>query len=219
MILFSKAVFRGVFREYSSYSAELEEVPTIITEDNWQKLGRGRLQHLGWTRSDIFDIAVKVEGEHRKIFDGYVNQLPTNYWMSSLEQAVTYRHVIYAEGWCGWADRLKTLLMYGSTIFLQKTPCHEYYQDLMQPYVHYVPVDGIFSDLPKQVEWGRSNQKEAALIANNSAKLAKKYLTSKAIKCYMEFILHRYISLFNYKPSLRPKAVRWSPQSQTKEDL
>lgn len=197
----------------------MQEKPTIITEETRFELGRGRLLSLGWTRPDIFDIAVKVEKNHRHLFEGFLHRLPTSYWMSTLEQAVTYRHVIYSEGWCGWADRLKTLLIFNSTIFLQQTPCHEYYQDLLKPFVHYVPVDGIFRNLPERVEWARSNPASSAKIADNASRMADKYLSSYSIKCYINLVLERYISLCKYKPRRRPMSEPWRPVLLEKTEL
>jgi hypothetical protein len=213
----TKAVFRGGFRTYSSYSTNLQERPTIIDEDSLFQLGRGKLQFLGWQRPDLFNIAVKVEKSHRHLFEGYVHRLPFKCWVSSLEQAMNHRYVIYSEGWCGWADRLKTLLLYNSTILLQETPCREYYQDLMQPYVDYIPVDGIFSNLTSQVNWARAHSEIAARIASNSVNLGQRYLGERGIGCYMDLVLAKYASLVKYKPKKRPFAQKWIPTCPVRE--
>ena len=147
----------------------------------------------------------------RKIFDGYVNYLPRKVYMTGVEQATTFQYVVYAEGWCGWADRLKILLMYNSTIFLQRTPCHEYYQDLMVPYKHYIPVDGLFRNLPKRVEWAKRHPKAAQQIAINAMQLSQKYLNEAAISCYMDIVFAKYSTLVEYRPKKRPLAHRWCP--------
>ena len=40
-----------------------------------------------------------------------------------------------------WADRGKMLLLSGAVLLWQETMCREWYTLLLQPWVHYVPVD------------------------------------------------------------------------------
>lgn len=184
-------------------------MPTLIDDTNWLSLSRSRLQYLGWTRPDLLDVAVKVEASHRQIFEGYTNRLVSAHYMSTLEQALRFRHVIYVEGWCGWADRLKVLLLFNSTIFVQQTPCREYYQDLMKPYVHYVPVDGRFQRLESRIAWAQRRRRAAERIALNSLALAERYLSEDAMRCYMNMIFAKYSSLFRGDPHPRPHSVQW----------
>lgn len=187
-------------------------MPTLITDANWASVGRSRLQYLGWTRPDILDVAIKVEPGHRYIFDGYTNRLVRGHYLSTLEQAVRFRHVIYAEGWCGWADRLKTLLLFNSTIFLQQTPCREYYQDLIKAYVHYVPVDGRFRKLEDRIEWAKKHRLAAEQIASNAIEMAEKYLSEDSIKCYLDMVFAKYSSLFRDNIQQPHRGTIWTPE-------
>lgn len=133
-----------------------------------------------------------------------------------IDQARTNRHSISFEGFCGWADRLKHLVFFNSTTFIQETPCHEYYQDLMEPYVHYVPFDADLKNLVSQIEWAVQNEKTAESIAKKALTLANEYLTEEAIQCYMNLVFSQYAALIKYQVKLRPHAKLWKGETPDK---
>lgn len=166
---------------------------------------------LSWSRPDLFDIGVKVDPPHRILFDGYIHRLSRNCYMTHHEQAASFRHAIYVEGWCGWADRLKTLLMYGSCILLQQTPCGEYFKDLLRPYIHYVPVEGTLADLISKMEWLKAHPGDAQRIAKNALAFTDRHLSQRAISCYGNLVLAKYVSLYSGEPIKDPLSFPWEP--------
>lgn len=162
-------------------------------------------------RPDLFDIEVAISG-HEKIFGKDAAIFKNQVQLDNLSQAQKYRFIIYTEGECGWADRLKIHLFTNSTILMQLTPCYEYYRELMKPYEHYIPVDGMFKNLTHQVEWAIKNPEKAEKISVNAWKLGREYLSQRSIQCYMDLIFAKYTSLMRYKPSLRPDAKVWKQQ-------
>lgn len=201
-----KAIFRGGFQPMSTFNEE-GKVSTCITNANWRFYGRSRLAMEGMANPHLIDAGLHVYGNHRDIFGSDIDFITRNdHFVSAVDQARNFAYVVYSEGACGWADRLKTLLLYNSTIFLQETSCWEYYQDLMIPYKHYVPVKGNFADLKEKVEWAKKNPVLAAEIGQNALKLREELLTVDSMKCYMNYLLERYVDLVQYRPFHRESA-------------
>lgn len=180
----------------------------MINKDNWFKYSRTRLVYLGKQHPDKLEVGLQIE--HRDLLGDEYHKINSDKKYPAVLQAQNFRYVVYAEGACGWADRLKILLQYNATILLQKTPCFEYYQEYLEPYVHYIPVKGNFDDLIEKIEWAQQNDRKAADIARNALVLGQKYLTVAEMRCYMNLIFDRYSKLTRYAPSRRPGTeVEW----------
>ncbi|BGP55808.1 hypothetical protein JCM8202_005626 [Rhodotorula sphaerocarpa] len=65
-------------------------------------------------------------------------------WMDPVKQA-EYKYVIDVDG-NGWSGRFHRLMLSNSMV-LKSTIFPEWYQDMIQPWVHYVPIQVDFSDL------------------------------------------------------------------------
>ena len=156
--------------------------------------GRGALLN---QPSAFVDVALFSDiPEHSRI-------LPPGIPMPMEQQARTYKYVIYAEGNCGWADRLKILLSLGMLIFLQDTPCHEWYQAHMHPWKHYVPVANDWSNLVERIEWARKHDIEAQLIVQNASDLGKALMNPTIWQDYLYELLFEYSQRLNYKITKR----------------
>lgn len=202
-----KAVFFGTLQLMTTFTTDGQPAQSI-NKSNWRKVGRTRLVHLAQEHPDMLEVGLQVP--QRDVFGDEHEKINSHRTYAADTQARDFRYVIYAEGACGWADRLKTLMLYNSTILLQNTSCSEFYRDLMEPYVHYIPVKGNFDDLVEKISWARNNDRQAADIARNAMALHQEYLNVSAIRCYMNRIFDRYSKLTKYSPVRRPGTqVEW----------
>jgi hypothetical protein len=143
-------------------------------------------------------------------------------YMSMEDQARKYKYVVYIEGNCGWADRLKTQLALGMTILLQENFCHEFFLPLLRPWVHYIPVQNDLSDLVDKLRWAHSHPTEAREIGLNAAEFAHRHLSRKSWRLYFELTLDKYAGLMRYEPVKRQNAVRFKKGKicrKTKDNL
>ena len=101
------------------------------------------------------------------------------------DQALKYKYVVYAEGNCGWADRLKFLFLHGMLVFMQDTPCLEHYTYMFEPCVHYVPIKSNFDDLPEAIHWAQYNDDIALSIALRGQARARQVLSRHGITQYV----------------------------------
>ncbi|PJF16442.1 Glycosyltransferase, family GT90 [Paramicrosporidium saccamoebae] len=198
-----KAIFRGNVRPsvLQHVNGRLQFVN--VTEETYKQLGRTKLYILGQIRPDLLDVGLYGKGLHtgRSIIDllDYEFKPP----ISMLHQAQQFRYVLYAEGACGWADRLKVLLASGMLVLMQETPCVEHFQKLLQPWVHYVPINNDFSDLLDRIEWANANEETVREIVHNAQEFALHYNSQRGWDYYLENLLRRYAELQEYTPNRR----------------
>jgi Glycosyl transferase family 90 len=69
-------------------------------------------------------------------------------------------------------------------LFHHETQTKDWFYDLMQPYVHYIPVDVDLKSLRAQYDWAEENPEKVKRIAENANKFAEYLLSSE----YMESI-------------------------------
>lgn len=73
----------------------------------------------------------------------------------SLPEHARYKYLIDCPGW-GYSARINWLLATGRPVFIVDRPAVEHWHDLMEPWVHYVPVAANLSDL--LAHWQRLEQ-------------------------------------------------------------
>ena len=96
-----------------------------------------------------------------------------------LSTAITY-FVNYAGGGTTWQGTLTKLRMPG-VLFHHETPTKDWFYDLMEPWVHYIPIRTDLSNLREQYDWAEANPDKVKKIAEESTKLAEYLLGSKYI--------------------------------------
>jgi Glycosyl transferase family 90 len=69
----------------------------------------------------------------------------------------------------------------GSLIFKVDTFAKDWWHDLIEPWVHYIPVEELVSDLPERYRWVESHQEEAAKIAKAGQDLCRKISTEEYV--------------------------------------
>lgn len=103
-------------------------------------------------------------------------------------QISNHKYVINIEGNIA-AFRLTLELSYGSVILFVQNDFSLWYQKLLKPWVHYVPVKPDLSDLMEQISWCRSHDDECRVIASNALKFYHKYITIDSVYDYMQMAL------------------------------
>ena len=97
-----------------------------------------------------------------------------------------YKYIIHVDGHVS-AFRLSYQLSLNSVILLVNSKWKVWFSDMLQPYVHYVPVKDDLSDLIDQIKWCRDNDKKCSEIVYNA-------------KCfyniYLQFLINFYCNHF-----------------------
>jgi serine/threonine protein kinase len=105
----------------------------------------------------------------------------------SPEQQSDYKYLINVDGHVS-AFRLSLELSMGCCILLVDSSegWKMWFSDLLEPYVHYVPVKADLSNLVEQVKWCVDHDAECRRIAKNALWLSKDQLTKKSILNYLQ---------------------------------
>ena len=126
--------------------------------------------------------------------------------LSPQEQS-KYKYVINIDGHVT-AFRLSIEMSFGSVILLVKSKYRIWYMNMLEAYVHYVPVESDLSDLVEKIRWCRANDAQCQMIANNALKFYNKYLRKNGIFDYLQKLLidlkkQTGVYLYNYKTPLQ----------------
>ena len=91
-----------------------------------------------------------------------------------------YKYILQLDGNVA-AYRLARSMLLGSTILLQESGSILWFQHLMKPWVHYVPIKDTLHDLIDQIEWCKKHESECKLMAEHARTLALKVLTKETL--------------------------------------
>lgn len=116
------------------------------------------------------------------------------------QQQERFRFVISAEGWAGWTDRLLLLLASEMVVLNQDHPCSQWFEPLLRPFEHFIPVRNDFRDVATRVRWARENPSATLAILRHAHTFANKHLTQSGILAYTVGVLSRYSRAMTYHP-------------------
>ena len=84
-------------------------------------------------------------------------------------------------------------------------PWQEFFEPLLQPWVHYVPVPTV-GDLPAVIRELKRNEREAKRIGRNGADFAQG-MGSRAVSAYVVELFRQYAALQDFVPEGLPDAT------------
>ena len=96
----------------------------------------------------------------------------------------------------GWASRLPFLLALGSVVFKQDSPFFAWWYPLIEPWVHYLPMNDTLGDTIERVQWARANDQLAENISHNGKEFVLEFLVNKT-DLYMCRLLHSYGKMYH----------------------
>jgi len=118
------------------------------------------------------------------------------------EENWEYKVLIDIEGFA-WSLRLKNLLYSNSVVFKPIPIFREFWQDLLKPWVHYIPVKFDFSDVEEKLDQVLSGNNSYLSVIQASTDFIKDHLRIEDAHCYAYKLLLEYSKLmkYNMKPS------------------
>lgn len=174
-----RAVFRGGIRPSMYFQNKSD------ADAHCDDVGRTRLKFMAQTHSDLFDVSVggTCGGKHSQL--------------ERLEpkEHHKFKYIVYAEGNCMWADRSRQQVFGPSAIIKQETPCGQFFEPMMRPFVHFIPTDFFFTDTTQRIQWARDNDDQVRTIVKNANDFARNFLSLRGIETYVEVLLQEYTAL------------------------
>ena len=96
------------------------------------------------------------------------------------EEQSHYKYILHLDGNVG-AYRLAQWMLLGSTILLQESGSTLWFQHLMKPWIHYVPIHDKLNDLVEKIKWCKSHESECKQMAEHARTLALQVLTKETL--------------------------------------
>lgn len=100
-----------------------------------------------------------------------------------------YKYVINIDGH-STAFRISYEFSYGSIVFMCTSAYKIWYSHIIQPYVHYIPIQYDLSDLIDKIKWCRENPNKCKTIIKNALAFYNTYLSREGILNYTENLLN-----------------------------
>jgi hypothetical protein len=172
--------------------------------DNWHACNRVRAQKLAQAFPEEIDAGIiewnQLHKASKMIYPPVTPEeverstgLKTVKPLDFIQQS-HYKYILDLDGGLG-SSRKPGILSSGSVLFSQDSPWYTYYEPLLEPYKHYVPVDRWLRDLREQVVWARNSDDIVKKIMENGRVFEEKYLTIASTKLYMSILLDKYADL------------------------
>jgi hypothetical protein len=134
---------------------------------------------------------------------------PQTHWVKlsnsmTLDEQSSYKYIIHVEGHVQ-AYRLSVELAMRSVILLVQSRYRLWYESLLQPWVHYVPVAGDLSDLDERIQWCLEHDAECQQIATRARAFYDQYLTREGCLAYLKSVLDQLSERCGHATTLRAR--------------
>jgi len=108
-------------------------------------------------------------------------------WMKDrMDDEETAKHkYVFHVGNNGYSDRSWRMFALGNLVLLVDNGWQEFYFPLLQPWVHYIPVQADAGDACERVAWARAHPRKAERIAQNGRNFVEFCLTESFIDLYV----------------------------------
>jgi hypothetical protein len=191
-----KAVWRGSLNDPFAYNLQWTSNQTVrrvkIDASNWHQAGRAALAYQRCvTGRALIDTRIKLLRTRLQFVDRQCIAASSTDKPSHL----TFRYIVHVEGNGGWADRLRHLLLSGALVLKQDMGVHEWFEPLLKPWVHFVPVSSTLHNLSNAVHWARANDALAQAIAARVAALIEDALSEAGIVYYQSELFRQFAEL------------------------
>lgn len=192
----------ALFRGSATGSMEIEynqrlQIAKLDTEWKVDKPGLIDAGIVSWNSKDKIDSKFQINYIKPQLMNKlgiYLkNKIPMN-------EQIRYKYIINIDGHSK-PNRTTYLLQTGSLILMVESQhvigniC--WYNNLLKPYKHYIPIKYDLSDLEKQILWCRTHDKECKQIVKNAKKLYYKYFNKQAILKYCCYLFNQISKNYN----------------------
>ncbi len=106
----------------------------------------------------------------------------------TMKEQSRYKYIIHIDGHVS-AFRLSLEMGIGSLILKVASAYKLWYSDMLQPYVHYVPISEDLSDIYDKIRWCKENDEKCFEIVKNARDFYETYLSKKGIFNYLKSVL------------------------------
>lgn len=181
-----KLVFRGSASSLNNYH-----------DDNWLSVPRVRLAALSRQYPELIDAGITKWTKLGKetSMDDVVKSVGTGTSRElSYDEQGRYQFILDLDGGLG-SSRKRGILNSGSVPFFQGSNWFMWYEPLLKPFHHFLPVEKYLHDLARKVMHAREYKLESQKTAQRAQCFGSAVVTREAAMLYWKMLLERYSEL------------------------
>ena len=193
----NKTAWRGSFKMITWAAGKFSKKKI----KSWKDCTRAKLYLESKDKGDIFDIGItsiadKNHNPELPVPDEVYKKIEIKNSIHFAEMQ-KYKAILVVGNVCDWCERVRGQLFMNSVMVLQDCDekAREFFYNLLEPYVHYVPVKGDLSDLHEVGKWIVNNDSEVKKIIKNANEFARKYLCEESTYEYGRLAIEKYTRL------------------------
>lgn len=114
----------------------------------------------------------------------------------SIPDHFQYKYLVDVDGNSSTYSRCRWILLSNSVLIKADSENVQWYYKALVPWVHFIPVEAHFQNLPDVYAWLKSHDAEAFQIASQGRDLGKIIFSKKEIERYVVTLLNEYTKLF-----------------------
>lgn len=168
---------------------------------NWTTIPRGRLVHESHQHPDLIDAAFSQYPDQCAPFPTQCKQILGDIRFVSWDETLQYKYHMAIDGVTCSFPATQWKLLSGSLTFKQDSPDIMYFYHELVPWKHYIPVKNDLSDLLEKIQWAKTHDAEAKMIAQNGRTFALEHLMPEHILEYCHKVLIKYAALQRFQPT------------------
>ena len=181
-----KLVFRGSSSSLNDYH-----------DDNWLSVPRIRLAALSQQHPDLIDAGIT---KWMKLGKSTTTEEVESSLGTGLSETLDYeaqgkyQFIVDIDGGLG-SSRKRGILTSGSVPFFQQSNWHMWYEPLLKPFYHFLPIDAYLQNILERIQSARSDISESKKIVQRANCFGESVVSKEAAVRYWKILLHRYSQL------------------------
>ncbi len=184
--------------------------------DNWFNHPRSKLALLTKYYPDLIDSGFTTyAGVEPLVKQEMENNLTSVSWTVHKDH-LKYKYLVVPDGNTCTYPRYYLGLFSNSAVIKQDSDQIQWFYRALEPFVHYLPVENDFSNLPEQIQWARENDDKMKCISKNATEFVNQNLLPQHLHDYVEALLIEYASLQSEEITLLEDAKPYSSFKEVK---
>lgn len=142
------------------------------------------------------------DNEYKIVPDKIIEQYSTVKDLS-LNELANYKYIINLPGYTSNYNFSKLFKLGSVILHIPNEENHLWFEPMLKPYIHYVPLDKDLKNLKSQIQWCKKNQEICKNIIKNAFQFYKEYLTCEKQISFLHLTLNQLNNYYSSESYLK----------------
>lgn len=191
----------------------------LNNQGDWIKIPRGKICYLSQQYPDIIDATISIPPHAWVVSEEVQKELFRQFPLktASWEEYLHHKYLLDLDGYVASTPGCAWKLLSNCAVFKHDSRYTLWFYRILQPWVHYIPVETHLNDLLDKIQWAREHDAETKQIADNARQLAKENIMPEHLYLYCYKVLVKYASLQRFQPIENPPLDPLPSQASSKK--